>query len=142
MHKYYPACLYANPDTEALTVVFPDLPGCISQGDNLDQAIDNAVEALELYLDEAVRAGQRLPSATPLAKLKPGKLAADCPFVAVQLIPLALPTIWKRYTATMPAHLLERIDRQASSWGMNRSGFLAEASRRFLSENSGNGASL
>ncbi|MFN5588917.1 MAG: hypothetical protein ACK48P_03700 [Holosporales bacterium] len=42
----------------------------------------------------------------------------------------------------MPAHLLERIDRQASSWGMNRSGFLAEASRRFLSENSGNGASL
>ncbi len=33
------------------TVYVPSLPGCISEGDNLDQALENIQEAIELYLD-------------------------------------------------------------------------------------------
>ena len=34
------------------TVFVPALPGCISQGDTLDEAVSNIKEAILLYLDE------------------------------------------------------------------------------------------
>ncbi len=34
------------------TVFVPALPGCISQGDTLEEAVKNIKEAIELYLDE------------------------------------------------------------------------------------------
>jgi len=33
---------------KAVGVWFPDLPGCISAGDTLDEAVTNAAEALKL----------------------------------------------------------------------------------------------
>lgn len=35
------------------SVWIPDLPGCVSQGDSLTEAIENIKEAMELYLEEA-----------------------------------------------------------------------------------------
>ena len=36
------------------TVYVPSLPGCISQGDNLEEALKNIKEAIELYLDTKI----------------------------------------------------------------------------------------
>ena len=47
----------AGPDT-AVGVWFPDLPGCTSAGDDIDEALRNAPEALELYV-EATSAGRQ-----------------------------------------------------------------------------------
>jgi len=33
------------------TVFVPSLPGCISEGENEDQALENIKEAIELYLE-------------------------------------------------------------------------------------------
>ncbi|MGL5035827.1 MAG: type II toxin-antitoxin system HicB family antitoxin [Microcystaceae cyanobacterium] len=33
------------------TVIVPALPGCISEGDSLDEAVTNIQEAIELYLE-------------------------------------------------------------------------------------------
>ncbi len=44
------------------TVSVPALPGCISEGDTLDEAIANIKEAIELYL-EPVEAGNLPPGA-------------------------------------------------------------------------------
>jgi len=33
------------------TVYVPSLPGCISEGDTIEEAIDNIIEAIELYLE-------------------------------------------------------------------------------------------
>lgn len=35
------------------SVWIPDLPGCASQGDSLEKAIENIKEAAELYLEDA-----------------------------------------------------------------------------------------
>ena len=40
----------AGPD-HAVGVWFPDLPGCTSGGDDIDEALRNAPEALELYAE-------------------------------------------------------------------------------------------
>ena len=37
-----------------LMVCVPDLPGCFSAGDTLDEAMENAKEAIELWLEVAI----------------------------------------------------------------------------------------
>lgn len=39
-------------DEGGYTVYVPALPGCISQGDSLEEAVKNIKEAILLYLDE------------------------------------------------------------------------------------------
>jgi predicted RNase H-like HicB family nuclease len=43
--------LHKEPDG-SYTVTVPALPGCVTYGDNVDQAIDMAKEAIELYITE------------------------------------------------------------------------------------------
>ncbi len=38
-------------DEGGYTVIVPSLPGCISEGDTHQQALDNIKEAIQLYLD-------------------------------------------------------------------------------------------
>jgi len=39
----------------------PALPGCVSQGDDRDAALANIQEAIKLYLDDCVDAGEPVP---------------------------------------------------------------------------------
>jgi predicted RNase H-like HicB family nuclease len=57
----YVALIEDGSDDTAFGVVFPDLPGCFSAGDTLDEALKNASEALSLYCEVAIEDGQRLP---------------------------------------------------------------------------------
>jgi predicted RNase H-like HicB family nuclease len=59
----------AGPD-HAVGVWFPDLPGCFSAGDDLDDALRNAPEALELYLEDFITEGKPLPTVHTLTELK------------------------------------------------------------------------
>ena len=43
------------------TVNVPALPGCITYGENLDEAIDMAKEAIQLYLEELKERGENIP---------------------------------------------------------------------------------
>lgn len=38
-------------DDGGYTVIVPALPGCISEGDSVDEALGNISEAIELYLE-------------------------------------------------------------------------------------------
>ena len=39
-----------NYDKDGITVTFPDLPGCITCGDNEEEALKNAKECMALHL--------------------------------------------------------------------------------------------
>ena len=45
--------VFEKEEDGGYSVWIPDLPGCSSQGDNLEQAINNIKEAAELYLEDA-----------------------------------------------------------------------------------------
>jgi len=66
----------AGPD-HAVGVWFPDLPGCFSAGDDLDQALLNAPEALELYAEVRAADGQPLPPPRTLTELRSDPAVAD-----------------------------------------------------------------
>ncbi len=47
----YQVILFRYRGDEGFTVVVPDLPGCISEGDDEEDALNNIREAIELYLE-------------------------------------------------------------------------------------------
>lgn len=47
-YKYYAIFNFAE---DGINVTFPDLPGCITCGDSVDEALLMAKEAFELFLD-------------------------------------------------------------------------------------------
>lgn len=53
----YKIHLHKEPEG-GYTVSVPFLPGCISYGENLDEAISMAREAIELYIEELEERGE------------------------------------------------------------------------------------
>ena len=43
------------------TVTAPSLPGCVTFGENLDDAIKMAKEAIELYIESLLAHGEEIP---------------------------------------------------------------------------------
>ncbi|NYB25749.1 MAG: type II toxin-antitoxin system HicB family antitoxin [Methanobacteriaceae archaeon] len=43
------------------TVIIPTLPGCVTYGDSLDEAIEMAREAIELYIDSLKEHEEEIP---------------------------------------------------------------------------------
>ena len=54
-------------DTTACGVVVPDLPGCFSAGDTLEEAFDNAREAIDAHCEFLAEDGQDVPLPAPMA---------------------------------------------------------------------------
>ncbi|MGY4622276.1 type II toxin-antitoxin system HicB family antitoxin [Bradyrhizobium sp. USDA 4486] len=67
---HYVAILEDNGPDEAVGLWFPDLPGCMSGGDDVDEALENAPEALAFYAQELIADGQQLPPPRTLDELK------------------------------------------------------------------------
>ncbi len=59
----------AGPD-KAIGVWFPDLPGCFSAGDDMDEALQNAPEAISLYAELLAREQKSLPQPRKLAAIR------------------------------------------------------------------------
>lgn len=115
--------------TTSFGVVVPDLPGCFSAGDTLDDAMNNAREAIDLWCESVIEDGGDVPIAKPLAEHQ-----ADPDFAgwiwAVAEVPVERffgPA--EKINVTLPRLLLAKIDDYARSHGESRSGFLAEAAR-------------
>ena len=78
----------AGPET-AVGVWFPDLPGCFSGGDDLDEALRNASEAIALYAQSLAEEGLALPSPRTLTELKNDpEVARDIGDYMVALVPV------------------------------------------------------
>ncbi|HAG11852.1 MAG TPA: hypothetical protein DCK76_10890 [Desulfotomaculum sp.] len=60
MKLIYPACFYTCEEG-GYTVIFPDLPGCITEGDTLTDAIDMAIDAASGWLLDEVENNKPIP---------------------------------------------------------------------------------
>lgn len=69
----YPAIFHSNEDG-SFTITYPDLPGCISEGKNLANAMYMAQTALAQWIEYLTDKKQSLPSPTNLKCLKTTEL--------------------------------------------------------------------
>jgi predicted RNase H-like HicB family nuclease len=68
----------AGPN-DAIGVWFPDLPGCFSAGDDVDDALHNAGDAIVAYAEALAQEGRALPAPRTLSALR------DDPAVAADI---------------------------------------------------------
>jgi predicted RNase H-like HicB family nuclease len=116
-------------DDHAIGVAVPDLPGCFSGGDTLDEAMTNAAEAIELMVEVMIEDGKPIPVAQPIADhLKnPDYQGWIWAVVDAPIEKFLGPA--EKINITVPRAILSRIDSYVKAHGMSRSGFLVDAAR-------------
>jgi predicted RNase H-like HicB family nuclease len=64
----YPIILHTDDDKQ-FGVTVPDLPGCFSHGDSVENAVDNAREAILFHAQGLVSGKQTIPLPTEIVDL-------------------------------------------------------------------------
>jgi predicted RNase H-like HicB family nuclease len=127
--RHYIALIHKDADSD-YGVSFPDLPGVITAGSDLDEARAMAAEALALHLKGMAADGDAIPEPSSLEEIMANAENRDG--VAV-LIPMPVADIKSvRVNITLPSDILSEIDERAEQQGFTRSGFLAQAARKAL----------
>ncbi len=122
----FPIAIEPGTDTTAWGVVVPDLPGCFSAGDTLEEAMIQAEEAIAGWIEVALDAGQAIPTPSPIEALR----AAHPDFggwlwALVKVDPAMLDDALERVNISLPRRVLHRLDARARTSGETRSGFIA-----------------
>jgi predicted RNase H-like HicB family nuclease len=121
-------------DKHAFGVVVPDLPGCFSAGDTLDDAMSNAIEAIELMVETMIEDGRQIPAPQAIARHQKNPDYRNWIWAIVDAPVEKFFGPAEKINITVPQAILTRIDGYARSHGMSRSGFLVDAARRAMGQ--------
>ena len=119
----YPIFIEPGTGDSAFGVVVPDLPGCFSAGDTLDEALTNAREAVAVWLETTLDGGGVLPAAKTIDdhlkhyhKWIPSIVEIDLAEVLGES---------ERINISLPKRVLRRLDHQAALANRTRSAYIA-----------------
>ena len=126
----YIAIVHKDPESD-FGVSFPDFPGCISAGRNIDDAKDMAQEALTLHIQGMIEDGDPLPVSSKLEEIMANPDFVDAAAYLVVGVPDARPRT-VRVNITVPEVTLKQIDAAAKRRGMSRSSFLVHAAQNAI----------
>ncbi|WP_027191761.1 type II toxin-antitoxin system HicB family antitoxin [Fundidesulfovibrio putealis] len=121
---FFPAAIFIE-EGKAYGVTLPDIPGCNTAGDTLEEALGNVQEAVELLLEDA----SRKPASAGLEAYKDDPLYKDAVWAMVNVDLGFLDERTVRVNVSFPAGTLEEIDKAAKGRGLTRSAFLTRAAR-------------
>jgi len=133
---FFPVVIHQARDS-AFGVIVPDLPGCFSAGDTLDEALDNVASAIDFHLEGLAEDGEVIPVASSVAEYKDNPDYTDGTWV---LIPVDLSCYLgkaQRINISLPSRLIHKIDRFVDTHEeyKDRSKFLADAALKVLQNN-------
>jgi predicted RNase H-like HicB family nuclease len=120
---YFPAVI--DRSASGFGVTFADFPGCIANGDTVNEAALSAEAALALHVEGMVKDGDALPIPSDLDAIESVEGADD---VARILVRVNTPAKVMRVLVSIDEGLLRAIDAVAS----NRSAWIADAARARL----------
>lgn len=123
----YPIAIELGDKRHAYGVVVPDLPGCFSAGDTLEEALSNAQEAILLHLDGLLDDKKPIPKPSALASLQRKRAFRGWTWAVVDVDLSELGDKAARINITLPQRILRAVDAHARRSGETRSGFLARA---------------
>lgn len=115
----------------AVEVEFPDLPGCVTFGKDLDDAIGNAIDVLAAWLANADAKFVHKPSSY---KVLNKKLKANEQLMPIMLDVNILESYQqlKRFNVIFPAKTLSIIDKYRKHLGLKRSKILQIAAEEYI----------
>ncbi len=118
-------------------VMVPDLPGCISVADTLDDAFESVKEAVLLHLEGMLDDGEDIPQMKSIQEHINGEFSEDYKggvwgYVDVDLDDIP-EDVMARVNITVPSRVLAKIDRRVKREGETRSAFLVKAALEHIS---------
>ena len=119
-------------DGQRFGVTVPDLPGCFSGGDSLDDALCRAREVIDAHVEALIEDGVEVPAGASLTvhQANPDFHAGVWAVVDVPVEKYLGPA--EKINITVPRLVLARIDEYVKRHGLSRSGFLVEAAREAM----------
>ncbi|MDO6722649.1 type II toxin-antitoxin system HicB family antitoxin [Celeribacter halophilus] len=125
---YYWAIVH-HDEGSAYGVTFPDLEGCFAAADDQEKVMSAAIEALDLYFEDATEA-PAAKSLNTVHEIYKEDLAEGAYLIQVPLIPRTTKSV--RVNLSFDQGLLSAIDNAADRVGLNRSAFLAMAAKQTI----------
>ena len=125
----YPVMIEQGTVTTAFGVAVPDLPGCFSAGDTLDEALDQARDAIAGWIDVALDEGRPVPGPSSLEAVRQLPDYAGWVPAIVEIDDAVIDDTIERVNITLPRRVLRRLDDLARRNGQSRGGFIAMLTR-------------
>jgi predicted RNase H-like HicB family nuclease len=126
MKTYY--ALLRKEEGSIYGVDFPDFPGCVTAGENLEQVSKRAPEILQIHIKGMLEDGEEIPEPTSL-----DDIIADPDNEGAVPFPVQVPgEKAKRVDITVPERVLRDIDAYARKHSMSRSAFLVDAALKVM----------
>ncbi|HOO33238.1 MAG TPA: type II toxin-antitoxin system HicB family antitoxin [Thermotogota bacterium] len=118
-----------NRENDGINIFFPDIPGCFSCAETIEEAIINAKEVMGLHLYSLLKDGDEIPEPSALKALELGR--NDIPYLVDIYMPefkAAIKEVYVKKTLTFPSSLANKVKKD----GMNFPKILREAIEVYL----------
>jgi len=116
-------------------VIVPDVPGCYSWGDTIDDAIKNAKEAIYLHYEVLAETGETMTiKASKIEDLASGAEFTGAIWALVDVDASKFDSKPERINISIPRFVLKKIDSYAESKHETRSGFISRAALAVIAE--------
>jgi predicted RNase H-like HicB family nuclease len=132
----YPIVIHKDPNSD-YGVTVPDIPGCFSAGETIEEAIDMAKDAILCHIEGLLIDDEAIPHPSPVDKHWDNPDFQDGKFMLVEIDPSAVSGEIKRINLTMPGRILKRLDQYVAANGGNRSAILTEAALQLITQKIG-----
>lgn len=127
----YPVVIHKDPNSD-YGVTVPDLPGCFSAGDTIDDALVQVVEAIECHIEGLMEDEEPIPTPHNIEHHRDDPRYADGIWAVVTIDITKLSGKSRRVNITLPERLLTLMDQYAAQHAETRSGLIAQATREFI----------
>ncbi len=131
----FPVVIHKD-ETSGYGVTVPDLPGCFSAGDSLEEAILSGHEAIACHLEGLLMDGDPIPEQAPMEKHQVSDEYKDGIWALIEVDVSKLSSRTKRVNITVPERVLAIVDKMAAREGDSRSGLLARAALSYAERQS------
>ena len=128
----YPLAIHKD-EKSCYGVTVPDIPGCFSAGETLDEAVENVHEAISNHLEILAEDGVLAPSASTIEDHQSNPDFEGATWAFADLDVSAFLGKTNKATVTLPKLLIMKIDRAVQNGAAkSRSSFLANAAIKAL----------
>jgi len=129
----YPIVIHKDKDS-VYGVTVPDLPGCFSAGETMEEALENAIEAIMCHAEGLIMDDETVPQPTSMENHKNNELYKDGVWALVTVDLSKISGKAKRINITIPERLLSQVDNYARKKGETRSGLFLAAAMEYISQ--------
>ena len=124
MNKLFYPAIFHNADEGGFWITFPDIPECMTQGDNMEEAYEMAVDALGL----AITSRKKLKEEIPVASMPCDFVVQEGEFcVIIEFDMLAYKKRTNSRAVKKTLSIPEWLNEEATALGINFSQVLQEA---------------